>query len=117
MGAEGPGANGGANGRLGIHDSPGRIGRFRSEVASSLKRLMGSGRRRLGLQPPRSSAPRIALYSQGMIGFGHIRRNATIAQALRHSVLKPVIVMIAEAWQAGSIPLPAGVDCVTLPGM
>src|SRR5437762_4744668 len=25
--------------------------------------------------------------------------------------------MIAEAWQAGAIPMPEGVDCVTLPGL
>lgn len=60
---------------------------------------------------------RVALYSQGMIGFGHIRRNATIAHALRASTLEPTIVMIAEAWQAGAIPMPSGVDCVTLPGL
>src|SRR5207249_9035649 len=29
----------------------------------------------------------------------------------------PVILMIAEAWQAGAIPMPGGVDCVTLPGL
>lgn len=61
--------------------------------------------------------PRVALYSQGMVGFGHIRRNATLAYALRGSDLTPVVVMIAEAWQAGAIPIPAGVDCVTLPGL
>jgi predicted glycosyltransferase len=52
-----------------------------------------------------------------MVGFGHIRRNATIAQALRNSPLQPAIVMIAEAWQAGALPMPAGVDCVTLPAL
>ena len=57
------------------------------------------------------------MYSQGMVGFGHIRRNASIAQALRRSELKPAIAMIAEAWQAGALPLPAGVDCVTLPSV
>jgi len=52
-----------------------------------------------------------------MVGFGHIRRNASIAQALRSSPLAPAIVMIAEAWQAGALPMPAGVDCVTLPAL
>src|SRR5207244_3766114 len=61
--------------------------------------------------------PRVTAYSQGMHGFGHIRRNATIAHALRASALQPVILMIAEAWQAGAIPMPGGVDCVTLPGL
>src|SRR5881398_2480741 len=61
--------------------------------------------------------PRVAMYSQGMIGFGHIRRNASIAQALRGSALQPSIVLIAEAWQAGALPMPLGVDCVTLPAL
>src|SRR2546427_11139203 len=61
--------------------------------------------------------PRVALYSQGMVGFGHIRRNASIAQALRGSALQPAIMMIAEAWQAGALLLPEGVDCVTLPAL
>ena len=65
----------------------------------------------------RETAPRIAVYSPGMVGFGHIRRNATIACALRSSPLEPVIVLVAEAWQAGALPLPKGVDCVTLPGL
>ena len=65
-------------------------------------------------EPP---LPRIATYSQGMHGFGHIRRNATIAHALRGAGTQAVILMIAEAWQAGAIPMPEGVDCVTLPGM
>src|SRR5438874_4097399 len=60
---------------------------------------------------------RVAMYSQGMVGFGHIRRNASIAQALRGSALQPAIVLIAEAWQAGALLLPAGVDCVTLPAL
>ena len=67
---------------------------------------------------PRSPAPgrlRVAVYSPGLAGWGHIRRNASIAHALRRSALRPVIVMIAEARQVGALPMPAGVDCVTLP--
>src|SRR5881396_2106589 len=60
---------------------------------------------------------RVAIYSPGMVGFGHIRRNASIAQALCRSALRPVIVMIAEARQAGALPMPAGVDWVTLPAL
>src|SRR5207249_6447582 len=60
---------------------------------------------------------RVAMYSPGMVGFGHIRRNASIAQALRRSALDPVIVMIAEARQAGALPMPEGVDSVTLPAL
>jgi len=52
-----------------------------------------------------------------MVGFGHIRRNASIAQALRSSALEPAIVMIAEARQAGGLPMPEGVDSVTLPAL
>lgn len=52
-----------------------------------------------------------------MVGFGHIRRNASIAQALSRSSLQPVIVLIAEARQAGSLPMPGRVDWVTLPAL
>src|SRR5213593_799620 len=60
---------------------------------------------------------RVAMYSPGMVGFGHIRRNASIAQELRRSALQPVILMIAEARRAGALPMPEGVDCVTLPAL
>src|SRR6266536_3501677 len=60
---------------------------------------------------------RVAMYSPGMVGFGHIRRNASIAQALRSCALDPVILMIAEARQAGALPMPEGVDTVTLPAL
>src|SRR5207245_1357914 len=40
-----------------------------------------------------------------------------VAHALRGSALQPAIVMIAEAWQAGALLLPEGVDCVTLPAL
>ena len=64
-----------------------------------------------------AASPRVAMYSQGMVGFGHIRRNASIAQALRAAPPSPAIVLIAEAWQAGALPMPEGVDCVTLPAL
>src|ERR1700704_2416981 len=72
---------------------------------------------RPGALPRSTRAPRIALYSQGMVGFGHIRRNASIAQALRSSALQPTVLMIAEAWQAGALLVPHGVDFVTLPAV
>ena len=40
---------------------------------------------------------RVAMYSPGMVGLGHIRRHASIAHALSRSSLQPIIVMIAEA--------------------
>ena len=67
--------------------------------------------------PSAGGTCRVATYSPGMVGFGHIRRNASIAQALRASPLKPAVMMIAEAWQAGALPMPSGVDCVTLPAL
>jgi len=72
-------------------------------------------------EPPRRAVEarqhRVALYSPGMVGFGHIRRNASIAQALLGSRPESVIVMIAEARQIGALPMPAGVDYVTLPAL
>src|SRR6266536_2762441 len=65
----------------------------------------------------KSSKCRVAMYSPGMVGLGHIRRHASIAHALCCSALQQVIVMVAEARQAGALPLPKGVDCVTLPAL
>src|SRR6266516_1816514 len=100
---------------------------------SRLAALSHSPRADDGPVPVRSAAPRpttvpprhaiearqhrVALYSPGMVGFGHIRRNASIAQALLGSKPEPVIVMIAEARQIGALPMPAGVDYVTLPAL
>src|ERR671937_882218 len=49
---------------------------------------------------------RIALYSPGMVGIGHMRRNLRIAQALAGSPLEAVILMIAEAREANVLALP-----------
>ena len=76
-----------------------------------------SGRRRRRPRPEGRSPRRVTIYSPGMVGFGHIRRNASIAQALRGAMIPPAIVMIAEARQAGALPMPDGVDCVTLPSL
>src|SRR2546425_12541625 len=95
---------------------PNRLGSMRI-----LRRVRGSGEgvtvaSRNGSH--NGSGPcRVAMYSPGMVGFGHIRRNASIAQALRSSALRPAVVMIAEAWQAGTLPMPPGTDCVTLPAL
>ncbi len=58
---------------------------------------------------------RIVLYSPGMVGLGHIRRNVAIAEALSRSSLNPIILLIAENREAAAFQIPKGVDCVTLP--
>jgi predicted glycosyltransferase len=60
---------------------------------------------------------RIALYSPGMVGIGHMRRNLRIAQALADSPLEAVVLMIAEAREANVLALPPGGDCLTLPAL
>jgi predicted glycosyltransferase len=60
---------------------------------------------------------RIALYSPGMVGIGHMRRNLLIAQTLADSPLRAVILMIAEAREANVLSLPPGGDCLTLPAL
>jgi predicted glycosyltransferase len=87
--------------------------RIRAEAPRSARGAPRNGNHRGNGKP----SPRVALYSQGMLGFGHVRRNASIAHALRGSALQPAIVLIAEAWQAGALPMPPGVDCVTLPAL
>jgi predicted glycosyltransferase/glutathione synthase/RimK-type ligase-like ATP-grasp enzyme len=100
-----------------------QIQKLLDEIRVRSVRTEPSPRLRSGRPRPRTPSardpvtPRVALYSQGMVGFGHIRRNASIAHALRDSALHPSIVLVAEAWQAGALVMPAGVDCVTLPAL
>jgi predicted glycosyltransferase len=60
---------------------------------------------------------RLALYSPGMVGIGHMRRNLLIAQALAGSPVRPVILMIAEAREANVLTMPPRGDCLTLPAL
>src|SRR5438128_11106417 len=60
---------------------------------------------------------RIAMYSPGIVGLGHMRRHLLIAQALASSPLELVILMIAEARQAGAFAMTAGLDCLILPAL
>ena len=62
---------------------------------------------------------RIALYSPGIVGLGHLRRNLLISQSLAHSPLQPVNLILAEAREATAYvnAMLPGMDCVTLPGL
>lgn len=60
---------------------------------------------------------RIAMYSHDTMGLGHMRRNLRIAQTLACSPSRPVVLMIAGAREASCLPMPRGVDCVTLPAL
>ena len=62
---------------------------------------------------------RIALYSPGIVGLGHLRRNLLIAQVLAESHLRAVNLMVTEAREASAFVncMPTGVDCMTLPGL
>jgi predicted glycosyltransferase len=60
---------------------------------------------------------RIALYSPGIAGLGHMRRNLLIGQAMMRSSLGSVILMVAEARQACVFAMPPGMDCLSLPAL
>ena len=60
---------------------------------------------------------RVALYSPGIVGLGHMRRHLLIAQALANSPLELVLLLIAEARQAGAFPMTRGLDCLVLPAL
>jgi predicted glycosyltransferase len=59
---------------------------------------------------------RIALYSHDAMGLGHMRRNLLLANALRQFPVRADVLLIAGARELAVYPLPAGVDCITLPG-
>src|SRR5260370_38710115 len=58
---------------------------------------------------------RIALYSPGIVGLGHMRRNLLIGQTLAVSTPGAVVLMIAEAWHPAAFAMPSGMDCLPLP--
>ena len=60
---------------------------------------------------------RVALYSPGMVGLGHMRRSLLIAQTLVHANPRTAALFIGEARQAGNLAIPDGVDCLTLPAL
>jgi predicted glycosyltransferase len=67
--------------------------------------------------PPRKT--HVALYSPGIVGLGHLRRNLLISQILAESDLQSVNLMVTEAREASVFihSMPAGVDFMTLPGL
>jgi len=71
---------------------------------------------------PLASLPRrvrIALYSPGIVGLGHLRRNLLISQVLAESDLHSVNFLVTEAREASAFVncMPPGMDCITLPGL
>lgn len=62
-----------------------------------------------------SMSPRIVLYSHDTLGFGHLRRNLLLANALKQCDCQPEILLIAGMREAGAFEVPPGVDCLTLP--
>jgi predicted glycosyltransferase len=64
--------------------------------------------------PASSRGPRIALYSHDTMGLGHMRRNMMIAQRFA-AMPGATTLLICGAAEGGAFPMPAGVDCLTLP--
>jgi predicted glycosyltransferase len=60
---------------------------------------------------------RIALYSHDTMGLGHNRRNQLLAQTLANTRLQANILMIAGMREPNALPMPPGVDYLTLPGL
>ena len=60
---------------------------------------------------------RVALYSPGMVGLGHMRRSLLLAQTIVAANAHAAVLFIGEARQAGNLAIPDGVDCLTLPAL
>src|SRR5438105_3019344 len=58
---------------------------------------------------------RIALYSPGIVGLGHMRRSLLISQVLASE--GATILFLAESRHAGAFPMPRGIDCLALPAL
>src|SRR6516225_1624206 len=68
-------------------------------------------------QPKAANEIRVVLYSPGIAGLGHMRRNLLLGQALACSRLRTVTLLVAEARQACAFAMPSGMDCLTLPAL
>lgn len=67
--------------------------------------------------PARSARSRVVLYSHDTMGLGHKRRNLLIAQALGSSGLAVDILLISGMGDANAVPVPDGLDMLTLPAL
>lgn len=63
------------------------------------------------------SAPRVALYSPGMIGLGHMRRNLQLVRSFAARYPAGSFLMLTEAREAGAFDFPDNVDCLCLPAL
>jgi predicted glycosyltransferase len=61
--------------------------------------------------------PRIALYSPGMVGLGHMRRNLLLVRKFAAKYPEGSFLMITEAREAGIFDFPENVDCLSLPAL
>lgn len=66
---------------------------------------------------PASRPLRVVLYSHDTMGLGHIRRNLTIAHALRNRFERLQVLLVSGAKEAGSFALPVGADCLVMPSL
>lgn len=62
-----------------------------------------------------SQLARVMLYSHDTMGLGHFRRNLVIAKALSQDEHCGNVLLITGINTINSYPMPAGVDCLTLP--
>jgi predicted glycosyltransferase len=60
--------------------------------------------------------PRIVLYSHDALGMGHMRRNLAVAGALSRGV-RGSALLLTGSHQAAALPLPRGVEVLTLPAI
>ena len=61
--------------------------------------------------------PRIALYSPGMVGLGHMRRNLLLVRRFAARYPAGSFLMVTEAREAGIFDFPENVDCLSLPAL
>jgi predicted glycosyltransferase len=60
---------------------------------------------------------RVALYSPGMVGLGHVRRNLMLARQICADFPDAAVLLLTEAREACVFQFPRGADCVSLPAV
>lgn len=81
--------------------------------ALAIARLADATRRRRATK----EEPRVLFYSHDSFGLGHIRRTLSLCEAVQRRYERASLLVLTGSSAVSSLPMPAGVDWVKLPGV
>ncbi|MEQ1869712.1 MAG: glycosyltransferase [Vicinamibacterales bacterium] len=98
-----------------LHNESSRTGRRRPVVAAHA----GAIAHATHAFPRRGATeePRVLFYSHDSYGLGHIRRTLSLSEAVRSRYERAALLVLTGSSTISSLPMPAGLDWVKLPGV